>query len=110
MRQWKRVEAGLYTWSGRGHVCYIRHSPQYVKEQSWDIEFSESLIKAYPEIISWQVKGYMSLKHAKLAFENCMKGKKTYVQSMMNRDGPPVEIDWDCPYYCDPSTETYWSM
>lgn len=32
------------------------------------------------------------------------------VQSLMNRDGPPIKIKRSTPIYCDPSFESYWSM
>lgn len=40
--------------------------------------------------------------------EKAVKPKKRKVVNLMT--GTEVEIDYDTPMSCDPSTETYWSM
>jgi hypothetical protein len=40
--------------------------------------------------------------------KTCVEYRK--VKSLMNPNGPDIEIAVDTPLCCDPSTETYWSM
>lgn len=35
--------------------------------------------------------------------------RKRFVKSLLNQNGPDIEIRSDTPACCDPSSETYWS-